>query len=364
MKKDFETYLHDVGQQVSMTSLEKEAIFANLKKVMESSSRPVTSPYASFSFFGYQRIAGLAFVVLFLVGGVTSASAEYSFPGDVLYPFKVGVNEEVRGWFSKTPIAKAEWSIRLAERRLYELESIREHVILSPEMQRSLEDKFALQVEQAEQNTRKYESELEDSEISGTLEQATLMTSSEASQEASLTTRSIAPEAASTFMKAEEKVSDSELDIRIEKSKERDDARILAQVEDLKERIRTLRKTLRNAKAMESLDRGKVLRLEARLLQSQKTLISLENGDPAELEKKIGSITKSVFDIERSLDAMIPLTEDSTAGKVLGGSVEAEVKETDSSQKEKNREDVKESSVISPEHSIETLEDTLEIRGR
>ena len=62
-----------------------------------------------------------AFVaVLVIVGGGTAAAAEGALPGDILYPIKVHVNEEMRATLATTPKAKADWAVGRAERRLEE----------------------------------------------------------------------------------------------------------------------------------------------------------------------------------------------------------------------------------------------------
>ena len=62
-----------------------------------------------------------AFVaVLVVVGGGTAAAAEGALPGDILYPIKVHVNEEMRATLATTPKAKADWAVDRAERRLEE----------------------------------------------------------------------------------------------------------------------------------------------------------------------------------------------------------------------------------------------------
>ncbi len=59
-------------------------------------------------------------VIAVLLGGGVSAAAENSLPGDVLYPVKLKVNEEVRAGLAFSADAKAAWEMRRAERRLEE----------------------------------------------------------------------------------------------------------------------------------------------------------------------------------------------------------------------------------------------------
>ena len=59
-----------------------------------------------------------------LMGGSVSFAAEDATPGDVLYPVKVHVNEPMRGAIALTSESKAQWELRLVERRLEEVEKL------------------------------------------------------------------------------------------------------------------------------------------------------------------------------------------------------------------------------------------------
>lgn len=59
-----------------------------------------------------------AFVVLVLI--IIPIAAERSLPGDVLYPVKVNVTEEIRSSLAVSPYAKVEWETRRLERRIAE----------------------------------------------------------------------------------------------------------------------------------------------------------------------------------------------------------------------------------------------------
>ncbi|MDO8575741.1 MAG: DUF5667 domain-containing protein, partial [bacterium] len=61
-----------------------------------------------------------AAVLVLVVGGGTAAPAEGALPGDILYPVKVHVNEEMRATLTVSPKAKAEWAVDRAGRRLEE----------------------------------------------------------------------------------------------------------------------------------------------------------------------------------------------------------------------------------------------------
>ena len=77
--------------------------------------------YNRFStFFMRHSMPAFAAVLVIAVGGSTAAAAEGALPGDILYPIKVHVNEEMRATLAVSPKAKADWAVDRAERRLEE----------------------------------------------------------------------------------------------------------------------------------------------------------------------------------------------------------------------------------------------------
>jgi tetratricopeptide (TPR) repeat protein len=70
------------------------------------------------------RIMPIALILALILGGGATFAAESALPGDTLYPVKVEVNENVRGWFAASDEAKAKWESELAERRLEEAEKL------------------------------------------------------------------------------------------------------------------------------------------------------------------------------------------------------------------------------------------------
>ena len=89
--------------------------------------------------------------ILVAVSGTTAVVAESSLPGDVLYPMKVGVNENLRAGFTLTSQGRAGWNVRRAERRLEEIEErIREGAV-TPEMSESADTYFRSHVKEAKQ---------------------------------------------------------------------------------------------------------------------------------------------------------------------------------------------------------------------
>lgn len=89
----------------------------------------------------YVSIIACLLIVVILGGGVSFA-AENTLPGDLLYPVKVNVNEEVLGSLTFGVKAKTEWEANLATRRLEEAEQLTVSGKMNEEIQASIEARF------------------------------------------------------------------------------------------------------------------------------------------------------------------------------------------------------------------------------
>ena len=66
----------------------------------------------------------IAIIVALVIGAGTSATAELSLPGDLLYPVKVSINENIRAALTLSEEAGAQWRVRVVERRAEEAERL------------------------------------------------------------------------------------------------------------------------------------------------------------------------------------------------------------------------------------------------
>jgi hypothetical protein len=66
------------------------------------------------------------------------AIAEYTVPGDILYPVKVRINEEVRSTLARTPYEKVEWESKRIERRISEARILAKQGLLTSEVEESV----------------------------------------------------------------------------------------------------------------------------------------------------------------------------------------------------------------------------------
>ncbi|MDE2071675.1 MAG: hypothetical protein KGI70_03025 [Patescibacteria group bacterium] len=69
-------------------------------------------------------IIALAILIAAALGGGVSAAAAHSTPGDVLWGFKVEVNESLQGALSFGDEQKANWDIAVAQERLQEAQRL------------------------------------------------------------------------------------------------------------------------------------------------------------------------------------------------------------------------------------------------
>lgn len=132
--KQFQAQFKKQAGSIKLSAPERTALRERLVTYMEyhpladgAASTPVheTTPSLSsepfFTFrpspFYIRNLLGV--LTLFLVIGVPVV-AEYSVPGDVLYPVKVQFNEEVRGSLARNPYDKVVWETERLERRIAE----------------------------------------------------------------------------------------------------------------------------------------------------------------------------------------------------------------------------------------------------
>jgi hypothetical protein len=100
-----------------------------------------------------RRPVAIALVAVLLIssGGISYA-AEGALPGDILYPIKVGVNEQVRSALAVTPEDKASVAADRAVARLDEASALATEGKLTPAAEASLTSAFAAQADAATQH--------------------------------------------------------------------------------------------------------------------------------------------------------------------------------------------------------------------
>ena len=128
MKNNLHHKVHTAAKDIRLSHTERDLLRASLRAHMDTVSvtippTPTRSPYQFF--FMHRVLAVVALLVVVVVGaGGTSVAAQWSLPGDLLYPVKISVNEEVQAALAVSPVAKAQVHAALAERRIEEAQTL------------------------------------------------------------------------------------------------------------------------------------------------------------------------------------------------------------------------------------------------
>jgi hypothetical protein len=147
---------------ISLSSQEKAVIKRSLlhyiKEHPMADVRPTLSFWANpFSRLSYASAFVVVLIIGVLAGGGAGLAAEKALPGDILYPVKVNVNEEVRTWFLASDEAKANWEIERSERRLQEAEQLASTGSLTAKNRAIVESNFTAQSQRVKDRIEKFE---------------------------------------------------------------------------------------------------------------------------------------------------------------------------------------------------------------
>lgn len=134
---DFHTVSEDVRVEKHDRSIERVSQTSVWYTVFFIRSKRLTMPM-------------LAIAAILLVGGGTSFAAQGSVPGDMLYPIKVGVNENVRSALAVTAESEARLQAQLLTERVREAEELRGEGRLEGELAAAVRTNVAAQAETAD----------------------------------------------------------------------------------------------------------------------------------------------------------------------------------------------------------------------
>ena len=118
--------------------------------------RSIPSPF-NLNNFRNKRTLSAFIIGGLLVGGTASFAAENTVPGDILYPVKVHVNEQVMAAIAVTPQAQADWGVRKAERRLEEVEKLAVEPAATPEVKAIADASFSDSAKHVQEHIRAFE---------------------------------------------------------------------------------------------------------------------------------------------------------------------------------------------------------------
>jgi hypothetical protein len=121
--------LKQAASQILLSQTEKDDMRAQIFERIDASKRAQKatqakqSPYTLF-IFSLRSVVSLSLVLVVLVGSGTAYAAGGALPGEVLYPVKVYVNENVQEVLAVSDQAKLSYHTQIAEVRLEEAEEL------------------------------------------------------------------------------------------------------------------------------------------------------------------------------------------------------------------------------------------------
>ncbi|MDO8537102.1 MAG: DUF5667 domain-containing protein [bacterium] len=154
--KDFFKELENLKKKISLNKSIEESFRSRLidhvfagSDVRDAEALRHNTQRSNFLYFLQYKFMPIFLIVALLVsaGGGVSLAAEHALPGDALYPIKVGFNEKVVAAFSASADAKANWEVRLAERRLEEAADLTTQGKMSAEVEENIRSRFAAHAE-------------------------------------------------------------------------------------------------------------------------------------------------------------------------------------------------------------------------
>lgn len=170
MKINLIEYIQKVATHVSLSASEREKMenvvteYMKMKPLTTVSSASLVrhgsvrgNLFSYVAFITNKKYMPIAIIIALLLSGGVSYAAEGSMPGDVLYPVKVHVNENVGGAFALSPEAKAVFEAKLAERRITEATNLSAEHKLTLEQKKKLESDFAEHADLALAHTKDLE---------------------------------------------------------------------------------------------------------------------------------------------------------------------------------------------------------------
>jgi len=145
--KRFTQQFHKEAQKISLTAREREALLSRVESYMEyhplpqvaNETAPQVTPLLVSESMRFIRIprrflmASTSIMAMFLFV-VVPAMAEQAMPGNILYPIKIHVNEEIRGSFLSGE-ERVRWETERVERRLAEARRLMILGKLTPEIE-------------------------------------------------------------------------------------------------------------------------------------------------------------------------------------------------------------------------------------
>lgn len=140
-EKDITNALEQMSKKLTMTDAENARVARVLQEHMFHNpirqTPKIPSPYTSVTLW-LGRVAVVGAIALVVTGSTLIAAANQALPGDTLYGFKVGVNEEIQSFLKPTPAARLAFESQRTEERLNEAQALIVRGDFTPEAQETI----------------------------------------------------------------------------------------------------------------------------------------------------------------------------------------------------------------------------------
>ncbi len=150
-----------LGRKATLTLQEKESIRHEIVRTMQATrSMPILSPYMKhFNWMFFTKATAIAVIVLLVGGSSLTYASENALPGDLLYPVKIHVKEEIEVSFANTPMQKVTIQKERIERRISEVKTLKATGALTAEKVESVTIAFVDHAKELNHNIDELQSE-------------------------------------------------------------------------------------------------------------------------------------------------------------------------------------------------------------
>ncbi|QQR50273.1 hypothetical protein IPF86_04340 [Candidatus Nomurabacteria bacterium] len=150
-----------LGKKATLTLQEKESIRHEIVRAMQVPSPiAILSPFMKhFNWMFFTKATAIAVIVLLVGGSSLTYASENALPGDLLYPVKIHVKEEIEVSFANTPMQKVTIQKERIERRISEVKTLKATGALTPKKVESVTIAFVDHAKELNQNIDELQSE-------------------------------------------------------------------------------------------------------------------------------------------------------------------------------------------------------------
>lgn len=153
--KDIES-IFKKAKEVKMTPQEKNAMRLRLSSYVNNSNQYksyVLSPYLQniktiWTFQGFAKVTASALIVLLIGAGSLTYASEQTLPGDLLYPIKIHVKEEIEVSLAPTTIKKVNIQKERIEKRIEEVKELQKTGELTEKQTETIKEAFVDQAKE------------------------------------------------------------------------------------------------------------------------------------------------------------------------------------------------------------------------